>query len=219
MNSPLQQPGAHTVNVIDTGMQQAILTEIRNMRDTVTEVRTTVASYPALIERQATTEQRQQETEGRFADALEKVEQSIIRIHDRMDEVRDIVQKDMMDVKEDFRSFRDEHRKEVVTLIEANTSSYGKQVADLTRKVTEVKTETEGWINKGKGAWFVTSLLWGVIQLAIIAMMGWFFTEVRSLHDWKIVAEHRFETIERRHDGEDVRTQQQQLVSPIPQKK
>jgi trehalose-6-phosphate synthase len=152
MNSPLQQPGAHTVNVIDTGMQQAILTEIRNMRDTVTEVRTTVASYPALIERQATTEQRQQETEGRFADALEKVEQSIIRIHDRMDEVRDIVQKDMMDVKEDFRSFRDEHRKEVVTLIEANTSSYGKQVADLTRKVTEVKTETEGWINKGKGA-------------------------------------------------------------------
>ena len=212
MNSPLQQPGAHTVNVIDTGMQQAILTEIRNMRDTVTEVRTTVASYPALIERQATTEQRQQETEGRFADALEKVEQSIIRIHDRMDEVRDIVQKDMMDVKEDFRSFRDEHRKEVVTLIEANTSSYGKQVADLTRKVTEVKTETEGWINKGKGAWFVTSLLWGVIQLAIIAMMGWFFTEVRSLHDWKIVAEHRFETIEHRHDTEDAR-------NPAPAKK
>ena len=212
MNSPLQQPGAHTVNVIDTGMQQAILTEIRNMRDTVTEVRTTVASYPALIERQATTEQRQQETEGRFADALEKVEQSIIRIHDRMDEVRDIVQKDMMDVKEDFRSFRDEHRKEVVTLIEANTSSYGKQVADLTRKVTEVKTETEGWINKGKGAWFVASILWGVIQLAIIAMMGWFFTEVRSLHDWKIVAEHRFETIEHRHDTEDAR-------NPAPAKK
>ena len=212
MNSPLQQPGAHTVNVIDTGMQQAILTEIRNMRDTVTEVRTTVASYPALIERQATTEQRQQETEGRFADALEKVEQSIIRIHDRMDEVRDIVQKDMMDVKEDFRSFRDEHRKEVVTLIEANTSSYGKQVADLTRKVTEVKTETEGWINKGKGAWFIASILWGVIQLAIIAMMGWFFTEVRSLHDWKIVAEHRFETIEHRHDTEDAR-------NPAPAKK
>ena len=212
MNSPLQQPGAHTVNVIDTGMQQAILTEIRNMRDTVTEVRTTVASYPALIERQATTEQRQQETEGRFADALEKVEQSIIRIHDRMDEVRDIVQKDMMDVKEDFRSFRDEHRKEVVTLIEANTSSYGKQVADLTRKVTEVKTETAGWINKGKGAWFVASILWGVIQLAIIAMMGWFFTEVRSLHDWKIVAEHRFETIEHRHDTEDAR-------NPAPAKK
>ena len=219
MNSPLQQPGAHTVNVIDTGMQQAILTEIRNMRDTVTEVRTTVASYPALIERQATTEQRQQETEGRFADALEKVEQSIIRIHDRMDEVRDIVQKDMMDVKEDFRSFRDEHRKEVVTLIEANTSSYGKQVADLTRKVTEVKTETEGWINKGKGAWFIASILWGVIQLAIIAMMGWFFTEVRSLHDWKIVAEHRFETIERRHDTEDARNPAPYLPPPAPAKK
>jgi hypothetical protein len=220
MNTTLQQPGAHqAINVIDTGMQQAILTEIRNLRDTVTEVRTTVASYPALIERQATTEQRQQETENRFADALEKVEQSIIRIHDRMDEVRDIVQKDMIDVKEDFREFRDEHRKEVIALIDANTSAYAIQISDLTKKVTEVKTETEGWINKGKGAWFVASILWSVIQLAIIAMMGWFFTEVRSLHDWKIVAEHRFETIERRHDGEDVRTQQQQLVSPIPQKK
>ena len=136
-----------------------------------------------------------------------------------MDEVRDIVQKDMIDVKEDFREFRDEHRKEVIALIDANTSAYAIQISDLTKKVTEVKTETEGWINKGKGAWFVASILWGVIQLAIIAMMGWFFTEVRSLHDWKIVAEHRFETIARRHDGEDVRTQQQQLVSPIPQKK
>ena len=203
--SNLQHPAGQqsTVNVIDTGMQQAILTEIRNLRDTVTEVKTTIASYPALIERQATTEQRQQETENRFADALEKVESSIIRIHDRMDEVRDIVQKDMLDVKDDFRTFREEHRKEVIALIDANTSGHTTQIAELTRKVNEAKSETEGWINKGKGAWFVASILWGVIQIAIIAMMGWFFTEVRQLHDWKIVSDHKFEQIERRHIGED----------------
>lgn len=203
--SNLQHPAEQqsTVNVIDTGMQQAILTEIRNLRDTVTEVKTRIASYPALIERQAATEQRQQETENRFADALEKVESSIIRIHDRMDEVRDIVQKDMLDVKDDFRTFREEHRKEVIALIDANTSGHTTQIAELTREVSEVKSETEGWINKGKGAWFVASILWGVIQIAIIAMMGWFFTEVRQLHDWKIVSDHKFEQIERRHIGED----------------
>ena len=152
--SNLQHPAEQqsTVNVIDTGMQQAILTEIRNLRDTVTEVKTRIASYPALIERQAATEQRQQETENRFADALEKVESSIIRIHDRMDEVRDIVQKDMLDVKDDFRTFREEHRKEVIALIDANTSGHTTQIAELTREVSEVKSETEGWINKGKGA-------------------------------------------------------------------
>ena len=203
--SNLQHPAGQqsTVNVIDTGMQQAILTEIRNLRDTVTEVKTRIASYPALIERQAATEQRQQETENRFADALEKVESSIIRIHDRMDEVRDIVQKDMLDVKDDFRTFREEHRKEVIALIDANTSGHTTQIAELTREVSEVKSETEGWINKGKGAWFVASILWGVIQIAIIAMMGWFLTEVRQLHDWKIVSDHKFEQIERRHIGED----------------
>jgi hypothetical protein len=203
--SNLQHPTGpqSTVNVIDTGMQQAILTEMRFLRDAVTEVKTTVASYPALIERQATTEQRQQETENRFADALVKVEQSIIRIHDRMDEVRDIVQKDMIDVKEDFRTFRDEHRKEVSTLIEATTGNLSAHISDLSKKVSDVKSETESWVNKGKGAWFVASILWGVIQLAIVAMMGWFFTEVRGLHDWKIITEHKFEEIDRRHGGED----------------
>jgi hypothetical protein len=203
----------------DSGVQQAILTEMRFLREAVGEVKTTVASYPALIERQAATEQRQQETENRFVDALEKVESSIIRIHERMDEVRDIVQRDMIDVKEQFRSFREEHRREVTEMITTSQSVLITQMGDLTKKVTETKSETETWINQGKGAWKAASILWGAIQAVVVALMVWFFSEVQSIRDWKNVAEYKFQMIEQRHKGEDDSLPKPTATIPVPPKR
>jgi hypothetical protein len=196
MSHELQQNFNAPPQVIDTGVQQAILTEMRFLREAINEVKTTVSSYPALIERQASTEQRQAATEDRFVDALEKVETSIIRIHERMDEVRDIVSTDMQTVKEEFRQFREDHRKETVALVESGMGSIVSQTASLSTKVGDIKTETEGWINKGKGVWFVASIMWSAIQAIVLAVMMWFFSEVRTLHDWKVVADHRIEALE-----------------------
>ena len=206
MSTEISHHHHHAGGYSEPGVQQAILTEIRFLRESIGEVKATVASYPALIERQASTEQRQQETENRFVDALEKVETSIIRIHERMDEVRDIVQRDLVDVKEEFRNFREEHRREVVDMITTGTAGLNAQMVELTRKVNDVKTETESWVNQGRGAWKVASILWGTIQAIILGAILWVFTEVQSVRDWKNVVEYKFQVIEQRHKGEDDET-------------
>ena len=202
MSSSLQ-PGAGNGNVVVTDHAQVLLTEIKHLRDSVGEIRQTMSSYPALIERQASTERRQLDTETRFAEALEKVESSIIRIHDQMDEVRVLVQDDTHKLRGEFRDFREAHRAEVSLQMSTAVSTLTDQVRNLNSQVDGVKTETASWINKGKGVWFVASILWGIIQAGVIASVSFMFTEIRSMHDWRIAADHRIEVIELRHKVED----------------
>jgi hypothetical protein len=49
----------------------------------------------------------------------------------------------------------------------------------------------------------VASVLWGIIQVGIIAFVSFMFTEISSMHDWRIAADHRIEVIEVRHKVED----------------
>lgn len=196
------QPSAGTGGLV-TDHAQVLLTELKHLRDSVGEIRQTMSNYPALIERQASTERRQLDTENRFAEALEKVESSIVRIHDRMDEVRILVQDDTHKLRGEFRDFRESHRAEVNLQITAVISTLTDQVRDLNTQVDTVKTETTSWINKGKGAWFAASILWGIIQVGVIASVSFMFTEISSMHDWRIAADHRIEAIEVRHKVED----------------
>ena len=197
------QPGVTIGGSIGAEHAQVLLTEIKHLRDSMAEIRQTMSSYPALIERQASTERRQLDTETRYAEALEKVESSIIRIHDRMDEVRILVQDDTHKLRGEFRDFREAHRAEVNLQMSTAISTLTDQVRTLGSHVDSVKTETASWINKGKGAWFVASILWGTIQVGVIAAVTFMFSEIRSAHDWRIAAGHRLEVIETRHKAED----------------
>ena len=196
------QPSAGTGGLV-TDHAQVLLTELKHLRDSVGEIRQTMSSYPALIERQASTERRQLDTENRFAEALEKVESSIGRMHDRMDEVRILVQDDTHKLRAEFRDFRESHRAEVNLQITTVVSTLTHQVRNLDTQVDTVKTETASWINKGKGAWFTASILWGIIQAGVIASVSFMFTEISSMHDWRITADHRIEAIEVRHKVAD----------------
>jgi prefoldin subunit 5 len=194
------------------GTIQVLVTEIRHLTTAVGEIKQTVNSYPALLERQATTERRQMDTDQRLAEILEKMEKSIIRVHERMDDVRAQVQDDTQKVRIEFHEFTTSHRNEIANQMTTALEVLTQSVSSLDTKVTTVKAESESWINKGKGAWFAASVLMGIIQMVIVTSIGYVATELRSMHDWQLTADQTLKGLV----AEKAKTADAPITAPRP---
>jgi hypothetical protein len=179
----------------DCDTRQIVLTELRHLRETISDIKATMTGYPALIERQNSTEKRQIDADNRFAESLERVNMSITRVHERMDEVRELVKKDVDKLKDELREFRESHKDEVNKQVNTALNNVVSQVNTLATQVTDIKTSSDSYINKGKGAVAATSTLLGVIQVIVLSVVGWLITEIQTLHDANIKNQQQIEFI------------------------
>jgi len=177
-----------------------VLNEIRHLRESLAEIKQTVSALPVTVERTMTTERRQMDSDTRFTTALEKVELAVIRIHDRLDDVKQGTTGESYKIRTEFLEFRETHRDEVDEFITTSITGISTRLDALAVSVAASRVETDSWVNKGKGAWTTAALVLTIAQGVAALALGWVFTEIQDLHDWRIAVEskvpnaNRFET-------------------------
>ena len=228
-NQQINKKPVHEIN------NNGIAVELRHLSSAIKGIQETVSSYPAVIERQRIIESRQIEAEGRVADTLTSVNEMIVRLHTRMDEIRTLVIEDSRSSRDQINNAREDNRTFSVNLINTFREEQDRQTTAVldgittqisnlakiteaiqTRLTTDVnilngelnnlRNETSSWINKGKGAWWAASILWGFIQVTVVAVMVNLFTDVRDLRDWKIATEQKVIRLEENNTRRDEHT-------------
>jgi DNA anti-recombination protein RmuC len=117
----------------------------------------------------------------------DKNEKSMVRLHERIDSLNSKVGEEISSMRDEIRNQHQDHRETVNSQIQTSVIALTAQVGALDKRLSDVKSETEGWINRGKGAWWSASLVWGVFGTAILGSVAWLFGEVRTMHEAIIV--------------------------------
>jgi DNA repair ATPase RecN len=135
------------------------------------EMRPVIMTIPALTERYNGFEHRLGELENRYAQSLEKVTQSMGRVHERIDEVRD-----------EFRRTRDESRAEMAAMIQKELTELRKSMSEMATESERTKEKVDGWVNRGKGAWWAI----GAIAVVFGGVFTYVMSDITAAHDWRI---------------------------------
>lgn len=61
---------------------------------------------------------------------------------------------------------------------------------------TTLKSTTEKWINRGIGAWFVGTLLLGIIQFLFMDRVKGYENQLQNLSDWRVTIDRRIAWVE-----------------------
>lgn len=162
------------------------------------EIRSHVSNIAVLHERQTNSEKRLADSERRNTEALTDIKQQLLRVHDRLDlmdsNVREevsSVREEVSNVREDFRRASEQHRQETVRQIEHAVAPVLARADDAAKMAKDVRAELDGWINRVRGGWSVGSIVFGLFQSAVVAMVLWMGAEVKTMHDWRIQMEAR----------------------------
>lgn len=65
------------------------------------------------------------------------------------------------------------------------------------KDLDKVADKVEEWINKGKGALWVAGIFIGVIQISIVASIGWVFTHLSAAEQMNVVQQLKIEQLEK----------------------
>jgi uncharacterized protein (DUF2344 family) len=117
----------------------------------------------------------------------DKNEKSMVRLHERIDSLNAKVGEEISSMREEIRNQHSDHRETVNNQIQTSIMALTSQVTTLDKRINDVKTETEGWINRGKGAWWSASIVWGLLGTAVLGSVAWIFGEVRTMHEAIII--------------------------------
>lgn len=131
------------------------------------EIRSSLAQLAVLTERNQQQDRRQVESEERIGQALARMEQQMARLHARLDD----------------------NPAETSLQIKVAIEPLVKGLEESRREVRAVRSDLDGWVNRGKGAWFVATIFAGVVQSVVVGSMVWLGSEVKALHDWRIHVE------------------------------
>lgn len=166
---------------------EVLARDIEKVETTVNELRAAVLQ----IQISSGQIKQMEDSLGRFIERseimAERNDKSLTRLHERIDQLNNRVGEEISSMREELRNQHDEHRETVNQQIQTSVLALSTQVATLDQRIAAVKSETEGWINKGKGAWWSASVMWGVFGAALTGAVVWIFGEVRSLHDAMII--------------------------------
>jgi uncharacterized membrane protein YdfJ with MMPL/SSD domain len=113
----------------------------------------------------------------------DKNEKSMVRLHERIDSLNTKVGEEISSMRDEIRNQHQDHRETVNSQIQTSVIALTSQVGALDKRLSDVKSETEGWINRGKGAWWSASVVWGVFGAAVFGSVAWLFGEVRTMHE------------------------------------
>jgi hypothetical protein len=169
--------------------------DIRYIKDWIAEVKGSLTNYPVIVDRQRILDERQLLLESKLTDSLNKIADSIVRVHSRMDDVNKTLSDDSRKLNEELRDFKDKTKDDVNDQVSGAVNNLTKQLNTMNTKLDDLKQDTDSWINKGKGAWKLTSWMLGLAQTIVIAAIGWGWTEINALHDWKIITEERLQNL------------------------
>lgn len=162
------------------------------------EIRAAMGNMAVLYERDANRERRLVESEERHAQTLTEIKQQIVRVHQRLDQMNIAVREEVSSVREEFQRFGESHRQETTAQIDKAIEPVWQKVDENARAIKETKGELDGWINRARGGWFIGSICAGVFQGCIVAVLIWVFSEIKTMHDWRIMMEAR-----REHEHEE----------------
>lgn len=73
-----------------------------------------------------------------------------------------------------------------------------KRIDGQTKSIDSLAIETRAFINRASGAWVAVAVMLSIVQVAIVAWVGWVFTSVQSTRELAAVHEHRLKVIETR---------------------
>lgn len=153
------------------------------------EIRGGFAQLQVITERHSNTERRLADSEERAAEALKSLEQQVLRVHQRLDEMQNTMREEVSSVREEVRQFTEGHRAETLRQITSAVEPVAKRTDEAAKAASDVRKDFDGWVNRGKGAWFVASICAGIFQACIVGALLWAMGEVKTLHDWRIQVE------------------------------
>ncbi len=117
----------------------------------------------------------------------DKNEKSMVRLHERIDSLNTRVGDEISSMREEIRNQHQDHRETVNQQIQTSVIALTSQVSNLDKRLDSVKSETEGWINRGKGAWWSASIFWGLFGTGVLGTVAWLFGEVKTMHEAIII--------------------------------
>lgn len=115
--------------------------------------------------------------------AQERNDKSMVRLHERLDELNSKLTQEVTNMKEEVRRAQEDHRGSVAHQIQTSIIAVTNQTSEMRKELTTLHTETEGWINRAKGAWWAASILWGLFGAGVLAAVAWVFSKVNNLNE------------------------------------
>lgn len=164
------------------------------------EIRDGLINVQLVNERNTHNERRLLESEERSADALRSLEQHLLRVHTRLDDVSKTVREDLSSVREEMLQLIELIRADSTRQISTAMEPVTKRLDIVELEAHTARSDLDAWLNRGKGAWFVASIGLGLLQAAIIAALVWAGGEIKALHDWRI----NVEAVERVKDQRNI---------------
>ena len=70
------------------------------------------------------------------------------------------------------------------------------KIDDNQKDIEAVNRKTDEWINKGRGAWFTAMILGSLAQAAILGMIAWTFSHMRSAEDSILLMKEQLSRVE-----------------------
>lgn len=165
------------------------------------EIRSHMGNMAMLHERSAQHERRIAEQDQRTSETLGEIKQQLNLVQERLGGVADTVRDEVSGVREEFREFKDQHRRETLGQITLAIEPAVKKAEDASAVAKKVKEDLDGWINRARGGWFIGSILAGLLQSLIVAALVYVGSEVKAMHDWRIQVEARQQSDKRETIG------------------
>ena len=72
-----------------------------------------------------------------------------------------------------------------------------REKVEFEKELNKVDDKVEEWVNKGKGALWVAGIFIGVIQVSIVASIGWVFTHLSAAEQMNVVQQLKIEQLEK----------------------